>query len=119
ERSALWWEGMESTAEAWDPRNATGAQLDGIAALTGMVRKDPQPAIVQVTVLWSANAGTALYAGDIVIDGAGNEYRLLEDLGVWNEATGVPAEALELGDIAPALGEATAPTSTHEFEILA
>lgn len=119
ERSALWWEGMESTAAAWDPRTATGAQLDGIAALTGMVRKDPQPAIVQVTVLWSANAGTALYAGDIVIDGEGNEYRLLEDLGTWNETTGVPAEALELGDIAPALGEATAPTSTHEFEILA
>jgi uncharacterized phage protein gp47/JayE len=82
----------------YSPHNAAGLQLENIAAMVGVVRREATRSTVTLQI--SANNGTVVQIGSLVEDTEKQRWRTTEDLVFASTTTqDVVAEAVDLGDV--------------------
>lgn len=97
---------------SFDPESATGDALERVCALTGTIRRDATPSIVEVTV--TASGGTSIAAGALVLAVAGSSplrrfasLDPVENPGVGNLAVSATFRSEETGPVEAPAGSLT------------
>ncbi len=90
------WEQGKALFNAFDPNNATGAQLDNIAQITGVTR---EPAtFARGTVMLTGTSGTPIAAGKLIThDDTGDTYVTLTTVTIGGGTVDVDVRAEESG----------------------